>query len=104
MRMNGGHIAWMVEMKNMYKCLVRKPEGKRPLGRPGCRWEDNIRMDLPEIGWEGVDWIWLMVREEINKHAPASTGLNVLLKILTPHLSVLSNFMEKSNSSEANSH
>jgi hypothetical protein len=36
---------------------VRKPEGKRPLGRPRHRWEDNIRMDLREIGWSGMDWI-----------------------------------------------
>jgi hypothetical protein len=34
-----------------------KPEGKRPLGRPRCRWEDNIRMDVREIGWGGMDWI-----------------------------------------------
>jgi len=39
--------------------LVRKPEGKRPLGRPRRRWEDNIKMDLREIGWEDVDWIHL---------------------------------------------
>jgi hypothetical protein len=36
---------------------VRKQEGKRPLGRPRCRWEDNIRMDVREIGWGGTDWI-----------------------------------------------
>jgi hypothetical protein len=40
------------EKGNSYKILVRSPEGKRPLGRPKCRWEDNIRMDLREIGWE----------------------------------------------------
>jgi hypothetical protein len=39
--------------------LVRKPEGKRPLGRPGSRWVDNIKIDLREIGWDGVDWIYL---------------------------------------------
>jgi hypothetical protein len=38
---------------------VRKYEGKRQLGRPRHRWEDNIRMDLREIGWEGVDWMHL---------------------------------------------
>jgi hypothetical protein len=37
--------------------LVGKPEGKRPLGRPGCGWEDDIKMDLGEIEWDGVDWI-----------------------------------------------
>jgi hypothetical protein len=36
---------------------VGKPEGKRPLGRPRCRWVDNIRMDLGEVGWNDVDWI-----------------------------------------------
>jgi hypothetical protein len=46
-------------MRNAYDILVGKPEGKRPLGRPRHRWEDNIRMNLREIGWEGVDWIHL---------------------------------------------
>jgi hypothetical protein len=49
----------MREERNMYKILVGKPEGKRPLGRPRCRWEDGIRMDLREIGWGSVDWIQL---------------------------------------------
>jgi hypothetical protein len=40
--------------------LVAKPEGKRPLGKPRLRWEDNIRMDLREIGREGVDWMHLV--------------------------------------------
>jgi hypothetical protein len=44
-----------VEMRNAYNIFVQKPEGKRSLVRPRCRWEDNIRMDLREIGWEGVD-------------------------------------------------
>jgi hypothetical protein len=43
-----GHVAHM-EMKNLYKILVRKPEGKRLTGRPRRRWEDNIKMDLKEI-------------------------------------------------------
>jgi hypothetical protein len=41
----------------LYRLLVGKPEGKRPLGRPRRRWVDNIKMDLREIGWDGVDWI-----------------------------------------------
>jgi len=49
-----GHVALMGEMRNYYKILVRKPERKRPRGRPRRRWEDNIRMDLREIGREGV--------------------------------------------------
>jgi hypothetical protein len=48
------------EIRNAYKILVGKPERKRPLGRPRRRWEDNIRMDLREIGWEVVDWIYLV--------------------------------------------
>jgi hypothetical protein len=46
-------------MRNAYNILVRKPKGKRPLRRPRCRWEDNILMDLREIGCRGVDWIHL---------------------------------------------
>jgi hypothetical protein len=53
------HVARMGEMKNAYRIFVGKPEGKRPLGIPVRRWEDNIRMDVREIGWEDVDWIRL---------------------------------------------
>jgi hypothetical protein len=49
----------MGEERKVYKVLVGKPEGKRPLGRPRRRWEDVIRMDLREIGLGGVDWIRL---------------------------------------------
>jgi hypothetical protein len=44
---------------NCYRILLGKPEGKRPLGRPRRRWVDNIKMDLREIGWDGMDWIEL---------------------------------------------
>jgi hypothetical protein len=47
----------MGEKRNTYRLLVRKPDGKRPLGRPSRRWVDNIRMDLREVGWGDVDWI-----------------------------------------------
>jgi hypothetical protein len=47
-------------MRNVYKILLRKPEGKRRLRRPSGRWESNIRMDLKETDWEGVDWIHLV--------------------------------------------
>jgi hypothetical protein len=49
----------MGEKRNSYRILVRKPEGKRPLGRPRRRWVDNIKMDLRERGWDGTDWIHL---------------------------------------------
>jgi hypothetical protein len=47
------------EKRNMYRLLVGKPEGKRSLGRPIHRWTDNIKMDLLEMGLDGVDWIGL---------------------------------------------
>jgi hypothetical protein len=50
------HVARMGEM-NAYRILVENPEGKRPLGRPRRGWVDNIKMDLREIGWDGMDWI-----------------------------------------------
>jgi hypothetical protein len=49
----------MGEKRNAYRILVGKPEGKKPLGRPRCRWEDNIKMDIREIGWGDMDWIRL---------------------------------------------
>jgi hypothetical protein len=54
-----GHVARTREKRNAYRLLVGKPEGKRPLGRPRCRWVDNIRMALREVGWGDVDWIGL---------------------------------------------
>jgi hypothetical protein len=45
------------EKRNAYRILVGKPEGKRPLGRTRRRWEDNIKMDLRNIGWGDMDWI-----------------------------------------------
>jgi hypothetical protein len=50
----------MGEGRGVYRVLVGKPEGKRPLGRPRHRWEDNIRTDLQEVGWGCVDWIGLV--------------------------------------------
>jgi len=46
----------MGERRSVYRVLVGKPEGKRPLGRPRIRWEDNIKMDLQEVGCGGMDW------------------------------------------------
>jgi hypothetical protein len=53
------HVASMGGMRNSYNILVRKPEGKRPLGRIRCTWKDNIIIDHKEIVWEGVEWIHL---------------------------------------------
>jgi hypothetical protein len=55
-----GNVARMGEKRNAYRILVRKPESKRPLGRPRRRWVDNIKMDLREIGWDGMVWIGLI--------------------------------------------
>jgi hypothetical protein len=51
-----GHVARMREKRNAYRILVANPEGKRPMGRPRRRWVDDIKMDLREIGWDGMDW------------------------------------------------
>jgi hypothetical protein len=47
----------MGDTKELYRVLVGRPEGNRPLGRPRCRWANNIKMDLEEVLWEGMDWI-----------------------------------------------
>ena len=54
-----GHVARMGEEREVYRVLVGKPEGKRPLGRPRSRWVDYIRMDLREMGCGYMDWIGL---------------------------------------------
>jgi hypothetical protein len=55
----GGACSAYGERKCVYRVLVGKPEGKRPLGRPTHRWEDNIKMDLQDVGCRGVGWIEL---------------------------------------------
>jgi len=54
-----GHVARMGEGRGVDRVLVGKPEGRRPLGRPRCRWEDNIKMDLQEVGGGFGDWMEL---------------------------------------------
>jgi len=54
-----GHVVRLGERRGVYRVLVWKPGGKRPLGRPRRRWEDNIKMDLQEVGCGGLDWIGL---------------------------------------------
>jgi hypothetical protein len=59
-----GHVARMGEVRGAYSILVGRPEGRRPLGRPRRRWEDNIKMDLREIVFGDVDWIhWAQYRD-----------------------------------------
>jgi hypothetical protein len=73
----------MGEKRNAYRLLMGKPEGKRPLGRARCRWVDNIRMDLGEVGWGDVDWIGLaqdrnrwraLVNSVLNLRVPRNAG------------------------------
>jgi hypothetical protein len=52
-----GYVARIGAKRNVYRILVGKPEGKRPLGRPRRWWVDNTKMDLKEIGWGDMDWI-----------------------------------------------
>jgi len=54
-----GHVAHMGEERGVYRVLLGKPEGMRPLGRPRLRWVDNIRMDIQEVGCGYLDWIGL---------------------------------------------
>jgi hypothetical protein len=71
----------MGEERKVYKVLVGKPEGKRPLERPRHRWEDGIRMDLREIGLRGVDWIQLS-QDGDQWRAVVSAVMN--LRVLVP--------------------
>jgi hypothetical protein len=54
-----GHVGRMGDWRGVYRVLVGKPEGQRPLGRPRCRWEDNMKVDLQEVGCGGMDWFEL---------------------------------------------
>jgi hypothetical protein len=55
----GGAYSAYGEMRGVYRVLVGKPEGNRPLGRPRLRWEGNIKMEIQEVGCRGMDWIEL---------------------------------------------
>ena len=70
-----GHVARMEEGRGVHKVLVGKPEGKRPLGRPRRRWEDNIKMYLVEVGSSCVDWMEL-AQDRDGWRALVSTVMN----------------------------
>jgi hypothetical protein len=76
-----GHVARMGDERNVYKVLMGKPEGKRPLGRPRRRWEDRIRLDLREIGGGSVEWIQL-AQDRDRGRALVNTVMN--LRVLAP--------------------
>jgi len=74
-----GHVARMGERRGVYSVLVGKPEGKSSLGRPRHRWDNNIKMDLQEVGCVGMDWIelaqgrgilWALVNAVMNLRVP----------------------------------
>jgi hypothetical protein len=71
-----GHVARMGEGRGVYRVLVGRPEGKRPLGRPRRRWDDNIKMYLREIGIDGANWIQL-ARDRIQWQACVNTVMNL---------------------------
>jgi hypothetical protein len=70
------HVAHIGEGGDAYGILVRRPEGTRPLGRPRNRWEDDIKMDLQEVGWEGVAWID-MAQDRDRWHALVNAVMNL---------------------------
>jgi hypothetical protein len=71
-----GHVARMGVGKGVYRVLVRRPEGKRPLRRPRRRWKDNIKIDLHEIGIDGATWIRL-AQDRVQWRAFVSTVMNL---------------------------
>jgi hypothetical protein len=73
-----GHVARRGEGRGVYRVLVGRPGGKRPLGRPRRRWEDNIKMDLREIGIDGANWIQL-VRDRVRWRAFVNMVMNLRL-------------------------
>jgi hypothetical protein len=66
----------MGEVRGAYNSLVGRPEGRRPLGRPRCTWEDNIKMDLREMGFGDMDWIHLTRYKDMWR-ALVNTGMNL---------------------------
>ena len=87
-------VACMGEKRGVYRVLVEQPKRKGPLGRPSCRWEENIKMALQEIGWGfGVDWIvlaqvrdkwWTLLNSVVNVGVPYNSGNSWTTAILLP--------------------
>jgi hypothetical protein len=71
-----GHVARIGEGRGVYRVLVGRPKGKRPLGRPRRRWEDNIDLDFREIGINGVNWIQLAL-DRVQWRAYVNTMMNL---------------------------
>ncbi|KAJ4428556.1 hypothetical protein ANN_24600 [Periplaneta americana] len=71
-----GHVARMDESRNANRVLVGRPEGNRPLGRPRRRWEDNIKMDLREMGYDDRDWINL-AQDKDRRRAYVRAAMNL---------------------------
>jgi hypothetical protein len=71
-----GYVACMVEGRGVYRVFVGRPESKRPVGRPGHRWEDNIKLGLSEIGINGVNWICL-AQDRVQWQAFVNTAMNL---------------------------
>jgi hypothetical protein len=74
-------VARIGENRKLYRVLVGKPDGKRPLGRPRRRWKDGMRMDLRKIGWGSVDWIQLAQDREYGDE-PSGSGATELVSLL----------------------
>ena len=79
----GAYIARMGDRRGAHTVLVGKPKGRRPLRRPMPRWEDNIQMNLQEVGWGGMDWIDMaqdtnrrrvLVNDVMNLQVPKNAG------------------------------
>jgi hypothetical protein len=71
-----GHVARMGEGTGVHRVLVGRPKGRRPLGRPRCRWKDNIKVDLREIEVNGSNWIRL-VQDRVRWRAFVNTVMNL---------------------------
>jgi hypothetical protein len=71
-----GHVARTGERKGVYRVLVGRPEGRRPLGRPRRRWEDNIKLDLIKTGIDRANWIRL-AQDKVQRWAFRNTVMNL---------------------------